>query len=313
MTLAALVGAMTGVACETPPPPPALQVTSTAGGTDADPGDGVCEATPGAGDCTLPAAVAEGNALGRASITVPSGTYDTPDLLITGRLAITGDVGSVALVNQEIRVAAGATLDLGGVRSSSITGAHLVVEGTLRARDLSLVVIESIWPAIDVEPGGTAVVVGSVLAQVFMPRTPAVRNEGTLVLLHSALHAVDYGPAPAVLANGGTVHSAASAITRCSGTPPGSLGHNVSFDDSCAWTGDGDVDSAAPQFDIRNGPPFHYMPRATSVMVDAIPIGVLGCGDGTTDLLGTPRGADGDGDGVAGCDVGAIERPSSGG
>jgi hypothetical protein len=309
---AALVAATTAVACDPTPPPPTLAVTSPTGATDAAPGDGVCEATPGVGDCTLPAAVAEGNALGAATITVPAGTYVTPDLLVTGRLTIVGDVTTVELTNQEIRVAAGARLDLRGVRSSSIPGAHVVVEGTLHARDLSLVVIESIRPAIEVEPGGTAVVASSVLAQVFMPRVPAVRNDGTLVLRHAALHAVDGGPSPAVLETTGTTISAASAITRCSGTPPQSLGSNVSFDAGCAWTGPGDVSSAATAFDIVSGPPLHYLPRPTSVMVDALPLGVLGCGDGSTDLLGTPRGVDGDGDGVPGCDVGAVERPAAG-
>ena len=37
-------------------------------GDDANPGDGICETAPGNGECTLDAAVQEGNALGRADI-----------------------------------------------------------------------------------------------------------------------------------------------------------------------------------------------------------------------------------------------------
>jgi hypothetical protein len=43
-------------------------------------------------------------------------------------------------------------------------------------------------------------------------------------------------------------------------------------------------------------------------LVDAVPIGTLGCGEaGDVDALGRARPADGDGDGTAACDVGAFE------
>ena len=42
--------------------------------------------------------------------------------------------------------------------------------------------------------------------------------------------------------------------------------------------------------------------------VDAIPLGQLGCATNATDVLGQPRGIDGNGDGVPGCDIGALER-----
>ena len=57
-------------ACEPPPPPASFTVNVAPGvtGGDANPGDGVCETAPGNGQCTLDAAVQEGNALGRADI-----------------------------------------------------------------------------------------------------------------------------------------------------------------------------------------------------------------------------------------------------
>jgi len=307
--LVALVVSATLVGCDPAVPVPVLAVTGTGSGADAVPGDGVCEVTPGAGDCTLNAAVDEGNALGRATIILSAGTYDTPNLHVTGDLAIVGDVNTVQLANQEVRVAPGGRLSISGVHSAYITGVHFVVEGTLIVDHASLVVIESVWPAIDVRPGGRAVVNDSLMAQVFMFSTPAVRNAGTLVLRHSVVYAFDTDPNALVLVNEGTTTSAASVITGCSGTPPESLGYNASPGGTCAWTGPGDVVDADLGTTIELSSPFHYTLTATSDLVDAIPVGVAGCGTGT-DLLGRMRPVDGDGDGVAACDIGAIERPA---
>ena len=46
----------------------------------------------------------------------------------------------------------------------------------------------------------------------------------------------------------------------------------------------------------------------SSPLIDAIPIGVPACPVGSTDVYGMPRGVDGNGDGVPGCDIGAIEH-----
>ena len=51
-----------------------VAVTTTVDGSDADPGDGVCEITVGAGDCSLRAAVDEANADEAVIyVTVPAG------------------------------------------------------------------------------------------------------------------------------------------------------------------------------------------------------------------------------------------------
>ena len=51
-------------------------VNTTVDGRDAVPGNGVCEITPGVGDCSLRAAVDEANvATIRVDIAVPAGTY----------------------------------------------------------------------------------------------------------------------------------------------------------------------------------------------------------------------------------------------
>lgn len=101
--LAAALG-LVGVACE--PPDLSLTVNRFTDSRDLVPGDGICEATAGQGDCSLRAAIDEGNAtVGTVGISVPAGTYtltragvdDTNnggDLDITGQISITG-VGAI--------------------------------------------------------------------------------------------------------------------------------------------------------------------------------------------------------------------------
>lgn len=56
---------------------------------------------------------------------------------------------------------------------------------------------------------------------------------------------------------------------------------------------------------------FRNPPVATSPLVDAIPLGTAGCSTSMLDMYGNPRGGDGNGDGIPGCDIGAIERPAA--
>jgi subtilisin family serine protease len=101
--LAAVLGLL-GVACE--PPDLSLTVNRFTDSRDLVPGDGICEATAGQGDCSLRAAVDEGNATaGTVGINLPAGTYtltragvdDTNnggDIDITGQISISG-IGAV--------------------------------------------------------------------------------------------------------------------------------------------------------------------------------------------------------------------------
>ena len=55
----AVVASALLVGCEPAPPAATFTMTTTADGLDAAPGDGVCEVTPGVGDCSLRAAFAD--------------------------------------------------------------------------------------------------------------------------------------------------------------------------------------------------------------------------------------------------------------
>jgi CSLREA domain-containing protein len=77
------------------PPPLELTVNTTADGHDAVVGDGICEMTVGADDCSLRAAIEEADHANRAAdVTVPAGTYQTGAL---GAITV-GDAAGVHLV-----------------------------------------------------------------------------------------------------------------------------------------------------------------------------------------------------------------------
>jgi hypothetical protein len=108
-------------------------------------------------------------------------------------------------------------------------------------------------------------------------------------------------------APGATTHLAASYVGPlidssltsggCTGERPISHGyvHTTSLVAPCTLVGSG-TDSAGP---TGSG--------ASSVLVDAVPLGSPWCEPGAADPFGNPRGNDGNGDGVAGCDIGGFE------
>lgn len=310
--LAAFLALGAATACDPPAPTPTFVVTTTADGVDAAPGDGTCEMTPGAGDCSLRAAVDEGNALGTAAITLPAGTYGGLGFQVTGNLSINRDAPVDARLGSKwITVAAGGHLHVDGLSSYDVPGVRFTVEGTFVGRHLSLVGLESSSQVI-VRPSGVAVVENSLLAHVF-GATPSVRNEGVLILQHTALLAWSaVGVPTTAFVNTGSAHVAASVLQSCGGsTAPLSLGYNSDSDGTCALAAPGDQPAAPPLFAINLTQPVTYDLDATSPLVDAIPPGVNGCGTTVTDdLSGSPRPTDGNGDGTPGCDIGARERPA---
>lgn len=328
-TLAALVlAAVGGTACEPPPPRTVLVVDSSGAAPDAVPGDGTCATT--SGSCTLAAAIDEGNALGQAAVTLPAGSYDVHGETITGTLWIndrTPELG-VRMVGR-VTVGAGGALVLDGAVSnySSVVAPpsgplRFRVEGALVLRDVQVGWASATDSVVDVAPNGLAVIDTSFLGTSFAT-TSVVANQGWLWLRHTWLmNIVPSDGAFSLLTTGaGRSVTGTSAIAPqgvaafpnlpflgCGGTPPVSDGYNGFGDASCGLTGTGDRLTDSP---ISTGSPIgglDYALVAGSPLVDAIPIGVHGCGsEPWGDWYGHPLPADGNGDGTLGCDIGPKE------
>lgn len=320
MVVATTVAAL-ATACEPTPPPVAFTVTTNDSGADADPGDGVCEATAGLGDCTFEAAVQEGNTHPRAAITVPAGTYVGLDLVVTGDIRINwGQPAEVVLADTTVQVAPGGGLSADGLRgmdpadpapgpvTATVAGSlHLrrsVLNGATEGNDSEVLTIL---------PGGGAVLDRSVV----IGWNGAVSNAGNLVASQSSF--LTASAAPRLTTEGaGTSYLRGSFLSRvantavlgvsCAGTPPISLGGNAfqaTASSGCAPTSD-DITFFTPAIAMVDGVP---APLSTAVGLDQIPVGQHGC-EGGTDLLGHPRVVDGDLDGVSACDAGAVEVPN---
>lgn len=73
-------------------------VNTTGGGNDAAPGDGVC--ADAQGNCSLPAALQETNALpGADRIEVPAGTYTISNQYVTDGLELVGDGAGSTIID----------------------------------------------------------------------------------------------------------------------------------------------------------------------------------------------------------------------
>ncbi|MBX3312802.1 MAG: hypothetical protein KF906_00655 [Actinobacteria bacterium] len=334
VVVAALLASTFAAACDTKPPPPVLTVNVAdeepdAGGQvpgDANPGDGVCEITVGAGDCSLRAAIDEANASSDPTnptrIEVEPGTPGLPPAGLFAGIEVTGAMRIVYLGPQPpdiltegvvfggpVHIAPGAQLAIEGMtiraldnQSTSspgflVDGSLLLVRSTVRS--------ETSFPLVHVDAGGQAVVANSYVAGF---SAEAVQNEGLVVLDH--VTAISY-LAPSILSTAPGARSIlrstailAPGVGRvppglapaCAGEPVESLGYNAAWDGTCqGLTSIGDVPDLPGQV-----PP-----------VDTIPLGTAGCGaPGDVDRLGTPRPVDSDGDGVAACDIGADEVPA---
>lgn len=322
---AILAGGLTLVllpACEPPLPRPVLTVTTVADGLDHDVGDGVCEVTPGAGDCSLRAAVAEANAAGRADVVVRAGSHELtvadphdghPDIDITGDVRINWERRELATIDGStgvLDVHAGAVFAAHGLEmTSSAQGTIVRVAGTLvlgESRMFQMVDLSSgSAPALDVAEGATALLSNSSVSGA--GGSAAIVNRGDLQARFSSLEGIFV---PAVHTDPGAVTTVgASRLTRytyfiraiiedavgasCTGAMPTSAGHNRVQNDTCDLTGPGDVQGVDQPW------------------VDLVPPGVLGCGEAYHfDIGGRTRPADGDFDGTSACDAGPIEQGS---
>ena len=289
--------------CEPPPPRPVFHAVGTASGPDAIPGDGVCATS--AGTCSLEAAVQEANAVPRARIVSAGGNPDSP-LVVTGdvELGPPDDWDSwTYLSGTEVHVAEGGVLRLRDVGIGALR-----VDGTVIAERLALGFDDSWRPeptALDIGPTGTVI---GVKVDVMGWVQRAIHNEGHLSLRYATIWAasLEHGSPHAAIATGasgsttlGAVHVLGSGgpetVDACGGTPPVSEGGNVSYDSTCDLAGPGDrQDLAVVDWD----------PEPDSPLVDAVPLGTLGCQLEPSDAFGVIQAIDGDEDGVVACDIG---------
>jgi CSLREA domain-containing protein len=296
---------------------PVLTVTTVDDEGDANPGDGVCETGVGAGGCSLRAAVDEANALGRADLVVPAGTY--PDcsqaacsfdpIEVTGAVRINPG-GTVRTTIFSLAVRSGGVLSI-----DEATVIFLDVDGVLGARHLrNWTSTPETAGRVHIGATGLSLITDSEL--VAMTGSP-VRNDGQLFVFRSTLLGFS-GPA-VDMAPGGVMRVQLSALVTdtdlfdadpgspgCQGGTVVSLGYNYASPsatepDPCHLDGPGDLVGVDPVFGSGQ-------PGAGSPLVDHIPVGTARCGQESTDAGGRPRPVDGDGDGVAACDVGADER-----
>jgi CSLREA domain-containing protein len=119
LVLPVVVGAGVGlVACRAPLE---LTVTTPVDGHDAAPGDGVCEMTPGLGDCSLRAAIEEADTSSAiAHITLTGGTYALDD----GPLIVEGPSPSVTVQGD-----GSATVDAAGMADAVDVRGHVSLVG----------------------------------------------------------------------------------------------------------------------------------------------------------------------------------------
>lgn len=93
--------------------------------------------------------------------------------------------------------------------------------------------------------------------------------------------------------------------SNCRGVAPASGGYNLASDESCAFSMSTDVESVDPMLGLlgdNGGPTWTHVPLPGSPLIDAI---ATSCP--VRDQRGIARPQDGDADGVADCDIGAVE------
>jgi CSLREA domain-containing protein len=308
-----------------------LTVTSTVDARDIAPGDGVCEATAGAGDCTLRAAIDEANAaspLANSSVHILLGAA-TYDLTLSGTddTNATGDLDLHAAVPVVVGGDGRSIIHATGDGALDVSGGALVLlrvgitGGTtgvvLRDGAIGVVSFSSIH---DDQVG----VAARSSATVHLDQSTVAANATAGVAVDGATFTgsfatIDAGAKPPPLgssfgitatnAPGSSVDLTASFVDSCDA--PASLVHSSGYNATststnsppCPFTQPTDIVSGADLVDhgeSAQAAPFDR-PEAGSPLVDAVPVGVGGCVAGVVDqrLVARPIGAR--------CDIGAVE------
>ncbi len=128
-----VVVAGVAVACELPPRHDFV-VTQGNDAVDAAPGDGICEATAGAGDCTLRAAISEANALGAAAAALDIHVRLATDVTLSraGAAEDSNYVGDLDLTTSLALDGDGFKIDAAGIdRIIDLRSGNLVIDRTV--------------------------------------------------------------------------------------------------------------------------------------------------------------------------------------
>jgi CSLREA domain-containing protein len=305
--------------------PHSFTVTTTTDGSDADPGDGVCEMTAGVGDCSLRAAIDEANTTpDQVDVLIPEGSYqltvagsdDTNavgdlDVVVTGKLNLIGQ-------------GAGVEIDAGG-----LDGAVQLHTGSLELQRVAVTGAAGPGLAVDA-PGVASVVLGSLHGNAGPGL--AIESGAQASLLHSTVSGNGSAGGGGIAAagnlvadfvtitgnTGGGITGTASptlgqsvVANQASGpgcaTPATSTGWNLSSDATCTWNGPGDMGGETVSLQPLSSDlvPFHELGAGSKAM-DSIPVDSGACGTGfdTVDQRLAPRPTGG------ACDRGATEAPS---
>ena len=138
----------------------------------------------------------------------------------------------------------------------------------------------------------------------------ALYTSGDLTIRNATLAGNDSPMGSALFNGGGTLTVVSTIVTggvtgHCGGAPATSGGNNIDSDGSCAFAGSGDqiADPQLGPLADNGGPTPTHLPVVGSPAVD----GGANAGCPATDQRGQTRPTDGNGDGTATCDVGAVE------
>lgn len=346
MAIAVVASAALGglAACEPSPPPITFMVNLAGDAPDSQPGDGVCEVNPGHGDCSLRAAVQEGDAVdGPAiirfdpavrSVALPGGSLDVNDTttiegpaLVNARIIQTGgrlvlrdltlaSAGGDAACGTAIRSIGGSLgLDEVEVRfggGGGTTQPLLCTSGPLTLLDT---MIDGLGRPTAVVSEGPTIVYGSSIGAATAGLD--VAGASSFWIANTSVEGLRTGDASGTVISSwltgdlGAGTTVQGSILDCRpGSTVVSNGYNLDVAGTC---GANDPTDQAPTtrppttIDLTRPPMILPAEAVGSPAIDAIPAGTPGLCDGTlpTDQKGAPRPGD------EPCDIGPIEYQAS--
>lgn len=314
-------------------------VTTNADGVDATPGDGVCATAGAAATCTLRAAIQETNALiGADSIMLPAGMYSLSvtgageDAAATGDLDITGDLTITGATNGQTIVSAGgidrvfdviapatATLSRLTIQNGLASGIDGSGGGIRTAGTLTLNLAAIRFNIANVDGGGIAIRSGGVaqLTNATVTLNGASARGGGIANVGGSLQLVNVTISGNSATQGGGVDNFGSGQAvntivansptggTCAGQAVTSLGHNIDGSTGCLFSQMTDQHNKDPKLGslLDTGSTFVFPLQSGSPAIDA--------GDNVNcppaDQRGQLRPADGNGDSIYLCDIGAYE------